>query len=298
MQTFTNKHIRLQTITASWLQQQQVQLSVLRLDEWHPIVSGNKWFKLQQYLQQAQATGNHTIATFGGAYSNHIVATAFVCQQAGLQSIGFIRGEAVGKLSHTLQQAKSYGMQLLFVSRADYQNKEAIKLTQPNVFWVNEGGYGVGGAAGAATILNLVPALEKYTHIVCAVGTGTTLAGIIQAAQLHQQIIGISALKGNTSLEEEVKNLLPQSKKQQPFIINHNYHFGGYAKRTPALLQFMNDTWQEHQLPTDFVYTAKTFYAVQQLVLQNIIAPFSNILMIHTGGLQGNLSLPAGVLAF
>ena len=292
------KRIGIEEISSDWLLQ-KITLDVLRLDEWHPVVSGNKWFKLHYYLHDAIEKKHTTIATFGGAYSNHIVATAFACREMNLNSIGIIRGEEPKSLSHTLLQALTYGMKLEFVSREDYKHKEAIKAARHDVYWINEGGYGSLGAKGAANIAKLVANYKDYTHVVCAVGTGTTLAGLVQTALPHQTVIGVSALKNNISLQAEVLSLLSEKDKQKQFIIQHQYHFGGYAKYTPALLQFMNDVWQQHHLPLDFVYTAKAFYGLQNIIKNNtIILSNSRILFIHTGGLQGNLSLPEEALVF
>ena len=285
--------IAVQNIQAGWLQQNRVHLDVLRLDEWHPVVSGNKWFKLQHYLQEAKEKGFASIATFGGAYSNHIVATAFACKETGLPSIGIIRGEKPKQLSHTLVNAEAYGMQLQFVSREAYREKETIKASLPDVYWIGEGGYGELGARGAADILPLADDWETYTHIVCAVGTGTTLAGLIKRALPHQTIIGFSALRNNTGIEEEINKLLSESEKAKPWLIVHDYPFGGYAKYNAALLDYMNEVWQQYQLPLDFVYTAKAFYGLQDMIeKEDIFNAGSRILFIHTGGLQGNESLP------
>ncbi|TKK65517.1 pyridoxal-phosphate dependent enzyme [Ilyomonas limi] len=298
MLLMNDKAVRVHSLHAPWLKEYEVQLDVLRLDEVHPVVSGNKWYKLHFYLQEAIAQNFDTIATFGGAYSNHIAAAAYVCKAAGLQSIGIIRGEEPAIYSHTLQQAKAYGMQLHFVSREKYKQKEALQYLYPTAYWINEGGSGEKGVAGAALILQQVPHVEKYTHVTCAVGTGTTLAGIISSALPHHIIIGISVLKGDFSLEAEIKNLLPSSANHQRFSIAHDYHFGGYAKYNAALLEYMNKVWKVHQLPTDFVYTAKALYGTEMMVRQKIIPQNSRVLMVHTGGLQGNLSLPAGTLTF
>lgn len=293
------KRVFLQNIQAPWLQEKAVHLDVLRLDEWHPVVSGNKWFKLQHYLGDAKEKGFNTIATFGGAYSNHIVAVAFACREEGLQSVGIIRGERPKQLSHTLLHAEAYGMELQFVSREEYRDKEKIKASFPEVYWINEGGYGELGAAGAGDILLLAEDWKNYTHIACAVGTGTTLAGLIKQSPPHQTVIGFSALKNNTALKEEVKKLLPQSAKPNQWRIVHNYHFGGYAKYNAALLDFMNDVWMQHQLPLDFVYTAKAFYGLQDMIEKgDTFSTNSRILFIHTGGLQGNESLPKEALSF
>ncbi len=282
----------------AWLQQNNVQLDILRLDKLHPVISGNKWFKLKYYLQDAKHKEYNTIATFGGAFSNHIIATACACNKAGLKSIGIIRGERPAILSDTLLMAEQYGMELWFVSRSAYEDKETIKKDFKNVYWIAEGGYGNLGAQGTKEILSFCNEPEKYAHIVCAVGTGTMMAGIIQSVNPKQTVIGISVMKGNYSLMEKVETLLNVEDINKSYRIIHDYHFGGYAKHPPGLIQFMNDIWQHHQLPTDIVYTAKTFYAAQQLIINNTIPEGSNVLLIHSGGLQGNLSLPAKTLCF
>jgi 1-aminocyclopropane-1-carboxylate deaminase/D-cysteine desulfhydrase-like pyridoxal-dependent ACC family enzyme len=189
-------------------------------------------------------------------------------------------------------------MQLHFVTREAYRQKEGLKALYPAAYWIDEGGYGKQGAAGAARILELTPQWEQYTHIITAVGTGTTLAGLAAAALPHQTLIGISALKGHAALEGEVRKLLLPSLAGKSFSINHDYHFGGYAKYNAALLQYMNRMWEAHRLPLDFVYTAKAMYGTEALIRQGTILPSSRVLMVHTGGLQGNLSLPAGTLTF
>lgn len=274
-------------------------VDVLRLDTIHPIVSGNKWFKLKYYLEDAIAQRKNTIATFGGAYSNHIVATAYAAKQAGLKSIGFIRGDEHTKRSETLQQAEEYGMQLRFTSRESYRNKEIIIRSETNddLYWIMEGGYGELGSKGAADILSSADT-SSYTHIFCAVGTGTMLSGLIRSALPHQHVTGISVLKNNVSIQGETRFLLDDTHKQTNFSINHDYHFGGYAKHPEALIHFMVELWEEEQLPTDIVYTSKLFFAAKDLLWKNHFPPQARILLVHSGGLQGNHSLPAGTLPF
>lgn len=277
----------------------EIAVDILRLDLLHPIVSGNKWFKLQYYLQDAVATGKTTIASFGGAYSNHIVATAFAAKEAGLQSVGYIRGDNSTALSHTLADAKKYGMDLIFVDREQYRRKEEIiqETNNPAVYWIMEGGYGMLGAKGAADILNEIT-ITPYTHILCAVGTGTMMSGLVKAALPHQHLIGISALKNNLSLADSISALLNKDEARKQFSILHDYHFGGYAKHPEALLQFMQQTWLSEELPTDIVYTSKLLFAAKDLVAKNHFAPGSRLLLIHSGGLQGNSSLPPNTLYF
>jgi len=288
--------INLQSIHAPMLQENNITLNVLRFDKLHEVVSGNKWFKLQFYVEEAIANNATTIATFGGAYSNHIVATAFTCKVLGVKCVGVIRGEEPQQLSHTLRDAQSYGMQFIFKSRADYRNKEAIKNEHPEYYWVDEGGFGKKGSAGARQMLSFSPNVDQYTHIVGAVGSGTMLAGIADAAFSHQHIIGINVMKGNEPLINQVWELMTETDRM--LEMKNEYHFGGYAKYTPELINFMNNCWHIHQLPLDFVYSAKSFYATLHLIETKQIPEGSKVLYIHCGGLQGNLSLPEGTLAF
>ena len=279
-------------------QEKGVQVEVLRLDEIHPVISGNKWFKLKEYLAEAAAQHKKRIVTFGGSFSNHIIATAAACRQKGFEAFGIIRGERPEQLSHTLQQAMDYGMQLYFISREAYRQKEIPQELIPlmdDAYIINEGGYGEKGAAGASAILELAQK-ESYTHVCAAVGTGTMLAGLLRATHQDQQVVGISVLKNHLDLHTDVVQLAPTAKG----IVNilHNFHFGGYAKKNEVLIQFMNDWYRMTGIPSDFVYTGKLFYAVNQLVQQDYFGPGSNVLLIHSGGLQGNASLPKGTLIF
>ena len=276
-----------------------IETFILRLDLIHPIISGNKWFKLKYYIEDAIKYKKLGIASFGGAYSNHIVALAYACKQNGLKSFGFIRGEKPAKLSPTLLEAATYGMELHFISRELYSNK--IKLINeydnPDWLWVNEGGYGLLGAEGAAIIAELFEH-NNFSTIICSVGTGTMIAGIIKRMNNHQQIIGISALKNNVSIQNEINALLNDSDKKKNYTINHNYHFGGYAKHTDTLINYMNNLWISEQIPTDIVYTGKLLFATEDLINTNYFKLKSNLLIIHSGGLQGNSSLTNGQLLF
>jgi len=276
-----------------------IETSILRLDLVHPIISGNKWFKLKYYIEEAIKYKKQGIASFGGAYSNHIVALAFACNQKGLKSVGFIRGEKPKQLSPTLIAAVSFGMKLHFISREMYRNKNNLinEYNIPNWLLVNEGGYGLLGAEGAATITELFQQ-NNFSTILCSVGTGTMIAGIIKRADEHQQIIGISALKNNFSIQNEINALLTETDKKINYLINHDYHFGGYAKYTDVLINFMNNIWITENLPTDIVYTGKLLFATTELININYFKPKSHLLIIHSGGLQGNSSLSNGQLLF
>ena len=276
-------------------------VDVLRLDLLHPVISGNKWFKLKDYIAEAKAQHTKTIITFGGAFSNHIVATAAAARFNELNSIGIIRGEKPLQPSHTLMDAERFGMKLFFVSRAAYQLKTipdevSNEAGADNFYVVPEGGYGLLGVSGAGEILRNNNT-ASYTHIITAVGTGTTLAGLIVGAKPYQNIIGISSLKNNLSLHSEIQHLLPYE-KHNAFQLLHDYHFGGYAKHTVELIRFMNDLYDRTRIPTDFVYTAKAFYAVFNLLKNGYFKTSDKLLIVHTGGLQGNRSLKAGTLIY
>jgi 1-aminocyclopropane-1-carboxylate deaminase len=274
-------------------------INILRADALDPVVSGNKWFKLQFYVRDAIATGKTTLATFGGPYSNHIIATAKYGATMGLKTVGFIRGEKPTTLSPTLTDVIQNGMTLHFVSREDFEQTEKIIAhnQDPNWAWIPEGGYGVTGADGAKSMLTIKDT-SSYDTIICAVGTGTMMAGLIKAAAPHQKVIGLSVLKNNFSIDTEIKALLNTEEVNKSFEMIHDYHFGGYAKHKPALIDFMNDCYKKMELPLDFVYTAKLMYGVRDLATKGKFEPSSKILVIHSGGLQGNRSFKKGTLIF
>jgi 1-aminocyclopropane-1-carboxylate deaminase len=266
----------------------------------HPIVSGNKWYKLQFYIKAALGCNATTIASFGGPYSNHLVALAFAAAQNQLKSIGYVRSNEGEPITPTLQEAMRYGMEIKHLGRSQFQERKNEILSQQNklatdVFYVDEGGYGILGAQGAATILDTIPL--QYDYIVCAVGTGTMMAGILNSLPKNgPTILGIPVLKNEGTIEHEIKALLLHP--DAPFTLLHSFHQGGYAKTTPAQIQFMNDFWISNQIPLDIVYTGKLMYAVTQLVEQGYFKVDSKILVIHSGGLQGNRSLEKGVLLY
>jgi len=267
----------IQKLNSDLFSEKKVDVSVLRLDLIHPQISGNKWFKLKYNLEEAKRLGHDTILTFGGAFSNHIHATAVACKQAGMKCIGVIRGEPSSRGNYTLSDAAANGMQLFFVSREDYNKKQDAGFIKSlserfgKFYLVPEGGDNALGAKGCEEIL---PEENDFDLILCACGTGTTFKGINNSLKENQRIIGISVLKGDGNL-----NALNN--------VNTNYHFGGYAKHTQELLEFKNKFEEETQIPVDYVYTAKLFYAAYDLIKTNQISG-NKILIIHSGGLQGN----------
>jgi 1-aminocyclopropane-1-carboxylate deaminase/D-cysteine desulfhydrase-like pyridoxal-dependent ACC family enzyme len=299
---FPTSNIFLQKLSDDLFDQKQVSLSVLRLDTLHNVVSGNKLYKLHFFLKNAMEQSLPGIVTFGGAYSNHLVATAFACRHAGLKSAAIVRGERPAKLSHTLNACIEYGMELKFISRQKYDKKEdpefaeIIQSAYKNYQVVPEGGYHPLGAAGSALIMNLVT--NETSHICCAVGTATTAAGLLLGAKNNQQIITVPVLKNLLDLEQRITFLTKRVFTPEQLSIMPDYHFGGYAKKTPALLDFMNSCFLKHQLPTDFVYTGKMMFGIIDSIKRDFFPLGSKIVCIHTGGLQGNLSIQNGTLVF
>lgn len=233
MQDINPENITTDKLSLPLFIEKNVEVDVLRLDKTHPLVSGNKWFKLRNYLEQAKIEDKKTVVTFGGSWSNHILATAAACKIDNLDSIGIIRGEEATTLSPTLIKAKELGMQLIFVSREEYrEGKIPEELGGSNYYFIPEGGYGVKGAEGAATITDHCKK-ETYTHICCAAGTGTMTAGLIMSSLPSQQVISISVLKNNLGLGEKINHLLGSNTND--FKTIHDYHFGGYAKKKPRV---------------------------------------------------------------
>jgi 1-aminocyclopropane-1-carboxylate deaminase len=291
--------------------QNYLQTDVLRLDKIHTEISGNKWFKLKYYLEKAKQAHKYLLISFGGAYSNHLLALAAAARINGFSSIGFVRGEEAPGLSHTLLAAKEFGMELRFLSRRDYDLKkksaisdkrneihlEVVDKTCRGSLIIPEGGADIEGVKGAEEILSLVT-LHEYSHICTAVGTGTTLAGLINSAGSNQKIIGVSVLKGTLDFEPmDIKWVKNESDLANAQMI-HGDHFGGYAKYNKLLIDFMNQTFADSGIPTDFVYTGKLFFSVIRMAAMKLFPPGSRILVLHTGGLQGNRALAPGLLQF
>lgn len=259
----------------------------------HPYVSGNKWWKLKYNLQQAVENGNTTLLTFGGAYSNHIYATAAAAKELGLKSIGIIRGEETLPLNNTLSFAKECGMQLHYVSREDYRKKNEAEFIQKlnnkfgSFYLIPEGGTNTLAVKGCAEFARQLSDEVNFDYLCLPVATGGTMAGIIEGLDSSKQILGFPVLKGGEFLEKEIKRLTAKVGNWQ---LIHDYHFGGYAKTTNEVLNFMHDFEKQYQLLLDQVYTAKMMFAIFDLVQKEFFRKGTTILVLHTGGLQGRLT--------
>lgn len=268
-----------------------VQLTVKRLDLIHPQISGNKFFKLKYNLLEAKQQNLNQVLTFGGAYSNHIAATAYAAHYFGFQSIGIIRGEELAKqaFNPTLQTAQDFGMQLHFVSRAEYRLRHELEYLQqlkqryPNTLIIPEGGTNQLAIQGTKEILS-ADDRENYDVIGCAVGTGGTIAGIIESSSDQQHILGFSALKGDF-----LKHDIQQWTNKTNWSLTDKYCCGGYAKTNSELLQFMQQFEQQYAVPLEQVYTAKMMMGLFDLIQQGNFPVNTRILAIHTGGLQGRM---------
>jgi len=278
-----------QNVDLSVLREKQVALSVKREDLLHPVISGNKYRKLKYNILEAQQRDFNTILTFGGAYSNHIAATAYAGKLYGIRTIGVIRGEELSrnwKLNPTLVQAHEHGMDFKFVTRAAYREKadslflEQLEKEFGKHYMIPEGGTNLLAVKGCEEILT--PKDLDFDVICSSMGTGGTLAGIINSCGHNQRIIGFPSLKGDF-LKKDIRNFVDK----ENWEINTNYHFGGYAKVSEELIRFINHFKEMTTIPTDPVYTGKLLFGILDLVKNDYFKPGTKILAIHSGGLQG-----------
>lgn len=285
--------VRIQQISDPLIKPYGVKIFMLRLDQNHLHISGNKWYKLKYNLEQAQKDQKDTILTFGGAYSNHIAATAAAGKELGIKTIGIIRGEESDNLNKTISFAKKCGMEIQYVSREEYRKKnEPAFLSELNkkfgdFYLVPEGGHNYLGLKGCKEILNEYP--FDFDYVCCSCGTGTTLAGLILSLKQHQQAIGFVSLKGGDFLENNIRELILQHTGKELFgwSINHDYHFGRYAKRTDELNNFIERFEEVNHIPLEHVYTGKMMFGIYDLIKKGKFTAGETILSVHTGGLQG-----------
>lgn len=271
--------------------EQGIQVFIKRDDLIHPLISGNKWRKLKYLLKKATTEGKTHLVTFGGAYSNHLLATAAAAAKFGLKATGIVRGEAVE--NNTLFLCRLHGMQLIFTDRESYHDKPALFNkhfgNNASAFFISEGGASPEAAQGCAELVDELT--DTYNHIFCACGTGTTAAGIINGLHQHQlntQFHAIPVFKNGGFIKNEIDQYLIQP---SVYKLHLDYHFGGYAKTTPELIDFITSFVQETGILIEPVYTGKMLYAIYDLAKQGYFKRGEKILAIHTGGLIGLLGM-------
>jgi 1-aminocyclopropane-1-carboxylate deaminase len=278
-----------QLVQIPLLTEKQVTLAIKREDLLHPYISGNKYRKLKYNLLEANKMGCHTILTFGGAFSNHIAATAYAAKEKEFSSIGIIRGEELRETwrqNTTLLKAHEDGMVFKFVSREDYRKKEEsefigdLRKEFGEFYLVPEGGTNKLAIKGCEEIL--ASGDEQFDFICTSVGTGGTLGGLINSSFPHQKALGFSSLKGDF-LKEGIKKISNNNRWE----LISEYHFGGYAKISQELIHFINDFKVQTDIPLDPIYTGKMIFGLLDMVKHDIFAKGTKILAIHTGGLQG-----------
>ena len=277
-----------QEIHDSFIEKAGVRLLIKREDLNHPLVSGNKWWKLKYNLEEAVKLGHTTLLTFGGAYSNHIYATAAAARQLELKSIGLIRGEETLPLNDVISFAIDQGMKLIYVSRGEYRSKtekafiDELHQTFGAFYLIPEGGTNHLAVKGVTEFARTLG--NDFDYLCCAVGTGGTMAGLISGTSSQKKLIGFPVLKGGEFLQDEIENLLPN--KHKNWSLNNDYHFGGYAKMNPPLMSFIENFKTNHDIQLDPVYTGKAMFGLFDLVAKNCFSKGSTLLFIHTGGVR------------
>jgi 1-aminocyclopropane-1-carboxylate deaminase len=270
------------------LVEKEIQLFVKRDDLLHPEIMGNKWRKLKYNLEEAKKQGHKTILTFGGAYSNHIAATAAAAKEFGFNSIGIIRGEELNEESNpTLKFASQKGMKLKFIDRNRYRslrdNPNQMMDEYTDAYILPEGGTNELAIKGCEEILT--EKKNDFDIVVTPIGTGGTFCGLINGSNKSQKILGVSSLKG-AFIKGDIKKLLG-NRENENFEINIDYHFGGYAKSSAELIDFINWFKEKFSIQLDPIYTGKSFFAVWDMIKSDKFEKNLKIMLLHTGGLQG-----------
>jgi 1-aminocyclopropane-1-carboxylate deaminase len=283
---FILKHLQLpspiQEIFEDEWKEKNIQVFVKRDDLIHSIISGNKWRKLKEYIDLAQKNKSNSIISFGGAYSNHLYALAFLGQQLNINTIGLIRGNELSKNSNPfLKQISEWGMKLYFLDRENYRKKVIPKeIALENVLIIPEGGFSELGVIGVKCLINEMNEQIKAEYIITAVGTGTTAIGLSQYSKM--KTIGILTLNNKNEIESNFKQL----GIEKYLAINENYVFGKYAKESNVLTEFCKSFHTKHGIMIEPVYTGRMFYGLCDLIRQNYFPENSKIIALHTGGVK------------
>lgn len=270
-----------------------IRLFIKREELNHPTIQGNKYWKLLYNIKEAQSQNKDTLITFGGAFSNHIYATAAAGESSRIKTVGIIRGERIQPLNHTLQSAVDFGMELHFITREKYKEKQTTSFLDElhfkfnNAYIIPEGGTNSLAIEGCKELGSEIEQQDHFDTICLSVGTGGTISGLISSIQ-HADILGFSSLKGNF-LEKEIENLIQDTNNNAlcPWEINTAYHFGGYAKHKPELIEFINTFKQVHNIQLDPIYTGKMMFGIYNLMEKGEFRKNARVLAIHTGGVQG-----------
>ncbi len=281
-------------LKSALLESARIKLHIKREDLNHPKVSGNKWWKLKYNLKIAIDEGHQTLLTFGGAYSNHLYATAAAAKELGLKSIGIVRGEEQQPLNPTLTFCKSMGMHLHYISREAYKRKEDDSFLESlregfgDFYLIPEGGTNELAVRGCEEWALQLQLNTEFDYLCLPIGTGGTMAGMINGLD-NKKIIGFSSLKGGEFLTDEVRKWVRY--KKNDWSIETQYHFGGYGKVKNELLEFTDEFERTYQIPLDPIYTGKMMYGVFDLIEQHRFESGAKLLVLHTGGLQGRSGL-------
>lgn len=291
MEGFITGSLPVQQLAEPLAEQHGVQLVVARTDALHPVVSGNKLFKLAPNIEAAREQGHHTLLSFGGFWSNHIHALAYAGEAGGFATVGVIRGHEGQRLSATLEDARRWGMTLHFVGREDYRQRHDLVWAQSlashygGAYIVPEGGSNALAVSECARINGLLGG-TRFDAAVVAVGTGATAAGLLRGRPGFGRVLAVSTLKGEGDMRQRLIDYAgPEA--GTPFELLGDYHFGGYGRVTRELVDFMLAMYRRHKLVLDPVYTAKAFYAAYQQLAAGKFKAGEKVLLLHTGGLQG-----------
>ena len=276
------------------LQVKDLRLSLLRADQLHGVISGNKWFKLKYNLMAAKQGGHNRLLSYGGAWSNHLHALAYVGKLLDMPSCGIVRGEELSIHSNPmLEQAHNWGMELQFVSRHQYRRLRGVPCSSDhNDYRIPEGGDNHLGLMGVTTMMKGVEG--DYSHVLTAVGTGCTFAGLRLALPASVELIGVSALKGDWQLRQMQQRFADLgfgagcTQSLGPWQLVTDYHRGGFGRVDVGLIEFCQRLQQEYAIELEPVYTGKSFMALMDLIEKHRFPPGSHILFVHSGGLQGN----------
>jgi len=288
-----NENTPLEEVKDPLLSERKISLLIKREDLNHRDLSGNKWHKLKYNLQEARKQGKNTLLTFGGAYSNHIYATAAAGKIFNFKTIGIIRGEEHLPLNPTLSFAKDNGMKLYYLDRTSYRQKNSPEIINQlqekfgDFYLLPEGGTNEFAVKGCSEIIGKINI--DFDHVCCPCGTGGTLAGLISGLNGKNFALGFAVLKGASFLKENVQSLLQNSNNNslQNWDINLDYHFGGYARMDSDLLDFVKRFTSLTKIPLEPIYTGKMLFGIYDLAAKGFFKQGSQIIVVHTGGLQG-----------